>query len=222
MGIFSRFADIMASNINDLLDRAENPEKMAKQYLRQAMEDLAEVKKETASIMAEEKRCKRNLDKAQADVNKYMDLARKAVTAGNDADATVFLAEKNKAAQVLATAQTAYSAAKANADKMQQLHAKLTEDVSSLQSRLKNVQAMSAVADAQKTVARMTSKDYSGGLGKFDAMEERVRAELDESAAAMELSAAPVNEADALAEKYAGGSTGVDAELAALKAEMGL
>ena len=45
MGIFTRFADIMSANINDLLDRCEKPEKMAKQYLRQAMEDLAEVKK---------------------------------------------------------------------------------------------------------------------------------------------------------------------------------
>lgn len=44
MGILSRFADIVSSNINDLLDKAENPEKMAKQYLRQAVEDLAEVK----------------------------------------------------------------------------------------------------------------------------------------------------------------------------------
>lgn len=41
MGILSRFADIISSNINDLLDKAENPEKMAKQYLRQAVEDLA-------------------------------------------------------------------------------------------------------------------------------------------------------------------------------------
>ena len=159
MGIFARFADIMSANINDLLDRAENPEKMAKQYLRQAMEDLADVKKETASIMAEEKRCKRNYDEAAAKVKHYEDLARKAVAAGNDDDARVFLAEKSKAAQTANTAQTAYDAAKANAAKMRQLYDKLSNDVASLQSRLKNVQAMAAVADAQKTVSRMTSKD---------------------------------------------------------------
>ncbi len=222
MGIFARFADIMSANINDLLDRAENPEKMAKQYLRQAMEDLADVKKETASIMAEEKRCKRNYDEAAAKVKHYEDLARKAVAAGNDDDARVFLAEKSKAAQTANTAQTAYDAAKANAAKMRQLYDKLSNDVASLQSRLKNVQAMAAVADAQKTVSRMTSKDYGSGIGKFDQMEERIRAQLDESTAAMELSEAPVNEADALAAKYAGGGAGVDADLAALKAEMGM
>ena len=90
MGIFTRFADIMSANINDLLDRCEKPEKMAKQYLRQAMEDLAEVKKETASIMAEEKRCKRNLDEATGKVEKYATLAKKAV--GNGAQVVDALA----------------------------------------------------------------------------------------------------------------------------------
>ena len=49
-----------------------------------------------------------------------------------------------------------------------------------------------------------------------------MRSRLDESTAAMELSAAPVNEADALAAKYAAGGATVDADLAALKAEMGI
>lgn len=222
MGIVSRFADIMAANINELLDRAEDPEKMAKQYLREAMDDLADVKKETASVMAEEKRCQRNHEEAAAKVKKYEGLARQAVAAGNDNDARVFLAEKNKAAQAAQTAQLAYDAAKKNADKMRQLYTKLSNDVSELQGRLKNVQAMAAVADAQKTVARMASKDYASGIGKFDQMEERIRSQLDESTAAMELSDAPANEADALAAKYAGGGAGVDADLAALKAEMGM
>ena len=223
MGILSRFADIISSNINDLLDRAEDPEKMAKQYLIDAKKDLAEVKQETAQVMADEARCKRNVEKAQADVDKYMNLAKKAVAAGNDADATVFLNEKNKAAQILATAQTAYQAAKSNADKMLQLHNKLAQDVSSLQDRLDNVKTMSSVARAQQTVAKMTSKDYGSAMSKFDAMEERVQSQLDASSASMELNTAPVNEADALAAKYGGGAgADVSGELAALKAEMGM
>lgn len=223
MGILSRFADIVSSNINDLLDRAEDPEKMAKQYLRDAMEDLAEVKRETAAVMADEARCKRNVDKAQADVDKYMNLAKKAVAAGNDADATVFLNEKNKAAQILATAQTAYKVAANNAAKMRQLHNKLVQDVSTLQSRLDNVKAMSSVARAQETVAKMTSQDHGSALAKFDAMEEKVQAKLDASSASMELNATPVNEADALAAKYGGGAgADVSSELAALKTEMGM
>lgn len=220
MGVFQRIADVMSANINDLLDKAEDPEKMAKQYLRQALEDLSEVKANTATIIADEKQCKRNLDEANAQVKKYDGLARKAVSAGNDNDARVFLTEKNKAVKTAEAAQAAYDAAKANADKMRALYTKLNNDVSTLQSRLKNIHAMSAVADAQETVSRMTGKDYGGGLAKFDAMEDRVRQKLDASSASMELASAPANEADALAAKYGSEGSDVDSELAALKAEL--
>lgn len=220
MGVFQRIADVMSANINDLLDKAEDPEKMAKQYLRQALEDLSEVKANTATIIADEKQCKRNLDETNEQVKKYDGLARKAVTAGNDNDARVFLTEKNKAVKTAEAAKAAYDAAKANADKMRALYTKLNNDVSTLQSRLKNIHAMSAVADAQETVSRMTGKDYGGGLAKFDAMEDRVRQKLDASSASMELASAPANEADALAAKYGSEGSDVDSELAALKAEL--
>lgn len=103
---------------------------------------------------------------------------------------------------------------------MRALYTKLNNDVSTLQSRLKNIHAMSAVADAQEAVSRMTGKDYGGGLAKFDAMEDRVRQKLDASSASMELASAPANEADALAAKYGSEGSDVDSELAALKAEL--
>ena len=53
MGILKRFKDIMSSNINALLDKAEDPEKMIDQYLRDLQEDLRKVKSETATVMAE-------------------------------------------------------------------------------------------------------------------------------------------------------------------------
>ena len=56
MAILERFADIIKANINDLLDKCEDPAKMIDQYLRDLTEDLAEVKKETAAVMAEETR----------------------------------------------------------------------------------------------------------------------------------------------------------------------
>ena len=52
MGILKRFKDIMSSNINALLDKAEDPEKMIDQYLRDLQEDLRKVKSETATVMA--------------------------------------------------------------------------------------------------------------------------------------------------------------------------
>ena len=59
MGILTRFKDIMSANINALLDKCEDPEKMIDQYMRNLESDLGKVKAETASVMAEETRCKR-------------------------------------------------------------------------------------------------------------------------------------------------------------------
>ncbi|HPI16802.1 MAG TPA: PspA/IM30 family protein, partial [Mesotoga sp.] len=70
MGILERFNDIIKSNINALLDKFEDPSKMIDQYMREMIEDLAEVKKGTASVMAEETRTKRLVDENAAEVAK--------------------------------------------------------------------------------------------------------------------------------------------------------
>ena len=81
MGILSRFKDIMSSNINALLDKMEDPEKMIDQYLRNLESDLGKVKAETAAIMAEETRAKRELDECVAEVEKMQNYAQKDVLA---------------------------------------------------------------------------------------------------------------------------------------------
>ena len=82
MGIIARFRDIMEANFNALLDRAEDPEKMIDQYLRDLEEDLAKVKAETASVMAEETKAKRALDECIAEITKMQSYAERAVIAG--------------------------------------------------------------------------------------------------------------------------------------------
>ena len=83
MGILARFKDIMASNINALLDKMEDPEKMIDQYMRNLESDLGKVKSETAAVMADEKRAKRELDECQAEIDKLQSYAEKAIKAGN-------------------------------------------------------------------------------------------------------------------------------------------
>ena len=70
MGIFSRMKDIMSSNINALLDKAENPQKMIDQMLRQSREDLAEVKKETGAVMANETAARRKVEECEESIAK--------------------------------------------------------------------------------------------------------------------------------------------------------
>ena len=60
---------------------------MVDQYLREMTESLAEVREATAGVMAEEKRCKKLLDENREETEKYEELARKALAAGNEADA---------------------------------------------------------------------------------------------------------------------------------------
>ena len=84
MSILERFSTIIKANINDLLDRAEDPAKMMDQYMRQLMSDLADVKRETASVMAEESRIQRQLEEKRQESAKNADLARRALQLSND------------------------------------------------------------------------------------------------------------------------------------------
>jgi len=98
MGILTRFKDIMSANINALLDKCEDPEKMIDQYMRNLESDLGKVKAETASVMAEETRAKRELDECTEQINKMQAYAEKALKAGNESDARSFLEKKQQLA----------------------------------------------------------------------------------------------------------------------------
>ena len=89
--ILKRFGDIMSANINALLDKAEDPEKMIDQYLRDIESDLGKVKAETAAVMATETKAKRELDECTQEIDKMQRYAEKALQAGNASTAS-FLA----------------------------------------------------------------------------------------------------------------------------------
>ena len=77
MGILQRFSDIMRSNINALLDKCEDPAKMVDQMLLDLRKDLAEVKKETAAVMADEKNALRRVDDCRGEISSYEEAAKK-------------------------------------------------------------------------------------------------------------------------------------------------
>lgn len=135
MGILTRFKDIMASNVNALLDKAEDPEKMIDQYMRNLQSDLGKVKAETASVMADESRAKRELDENTAEINKMQAYAEKALQAGNEDDARKFLEKKAALSKTNETLQKTYDMAAANSAKMRQMHDKLVTDMNSLEEK---------------------------------------------------------------------------------------
>ena len=226
MGILDRFTTIVKANINELLEKAEDPAKMVDQYLVDLTESLAEVKRETAGVMAEEARTKRAADANAEEVSRMEGLAKKALQAGNEGDARIFLAKKQKLETTGAELTKAADAAKANADKMRQMHDKLVTDIEDLKSRRETIKAKMAVAKTQEKVAGFTSgaDKAENAIEAFNRMEEKADRMLDTADAMAELSAEPVDDAETLAEKYSGAanSAAVDDELARLKAEMGL
>lgn len=229
MGIISRFMDIMSANINSLLDKAEDPEKMIDQYLRNLQSDLGKVKAETASVMAEETRAKREYDAALAQVDKLQTYAERAVAAGNDSDAKTFLMNKKAAQEKAETLKTAYEAAAANAVKMRQMHDKLSADIINLNSRKEAIKAKMAVAKAQEKVNKVGSSlsGVADRLSAFDKMEAKAEKMLDEANAMAELnSSATASSLDELAARYespaaSAADAELDDELAALKAKLG-
>lgn len=227
MGILTRFKDIMASNINALLDKCEDPEKMIDQYMRNMESDLGKVKAETASVMAEQTRAKRELDECTEQIDKMQRYAEKALTAGNEADARSFLEKKQELSATQTALQNAYNAASENAKKMRQMHDKLVKDMESLESRRAAIKATVKAAKAQERINSVGSSiaGANNSMDAFAKMEAKANRMLDEANAMAQLNESQEDaDIDNLAAKYdaAPDNSAVDDELAALKAKMGL
>lgn len=227
MGIIARFKEIMEANINALLDKCEDPEKMIDQYLRDLQNDFAKVKTETASVMAEEKSAKRKLDDCEAEIAKMDEYARRAVAAGNDAEAKQFLAKKAKLVNERTALDQSYTMACENSMKMREMHDKLEADISELKSRQSMLKAKLSVAETKKKMNKLSSGiDQAGNhMAAFNKMEERVNRMMDEADAMEELNRSnETTDISSLEKKYEQQSNdaALDDELAALKAEMGM
>ena len=223
MGILSRFADIMSANVNELLDRMEDPSKMIDQQLRELREAYAEVQKETSAVMATVTARQRDVDKYKADVVRINTAAENALKAGNEADALTLISQKQQAEANLTTAQENLKVATANADKMKAMHNKLRDDINSLDARRANVKANVAMAEATERVNGLNiGNKTSAAMSKFEDMEAKAQAQLDQAMAAAELNGSSATEPDLVAQYSAGSSASAQDELAAMKARLGL
>lgn len=225
MSILGRFSDIISANVNAVIDRMEDPEKMIDQYLRDMMEDLAEVKQNTAGVMAEETRSKREVDRNEAEVNKYAELAKKALEAGSEDDARIFLSKKQEIESVGAGLATSYASAHENAVKMRQMHDKLAKDIETLRQRRSMIKGKLSVAKAQEKLNDVSDNvtRSESAMGSFKRMEDKANRMLDEANAMSELNSEPVDSAKALEEKYASQtSAAVEDELERMKKDLGM
>lgn len=224
MGILNRFSEIMKSNINALLDRAEDPAKMADQMLRNTREQFAEVKAQTAQVMADAAKANRDVANCQADISRYKKAAENALISHNEGDARKLISQKQKLEEKLTALQQTADLANDNADKMRQMYDKLADDIETLEARKDAIKAKAAAAKAQQSVNRMISglPDTNASLEAFDRMEAKANRELDAAKAEAQLNQSSSTED--LAERYAsnGSNTSVDSEMEEMKRRLGL
>ena len=225
MGMMSRFADIMKSNINAALDKAEDPSKMIDQTLRDAREDLAKVRKETAGVMAVAKDAERDYNDCVKNINEYTEAAKNALKAGNEDDARVLLGQKNLYEKNLEDLKQARDVAMANADKMREMHDKLTRDIQALEAKRSSIRAKVATAKAQAHINDVMSggDKAKASIEKFERMEDKADKMLDAAMAEADLNEGKTPSDDLLS-KYSGSHSdvAVEDELESLKKELGL
>lgn len=226
-GILERFKTIMSSNINALLEKMEDPEKMIDQYLRDMEKDLGSVKAETVAVMAQESAAKRKVAECEDEIKKMENYAKKALQAGNEADARMFLEKKESIKIKLESLEKEKMIAVENSLKMREMHDKLTSDIQKLNAKRNEIKAKIKMAKSAEKINSMTSSTgISGKMDSFNSIEEKVDRMLDEANASIELNSPKKDEVDDLMKKYDSGesesSSAVDEELERLKKEMGL
>lgn len=225
MGIISRFTEIMKSNINAQLDKCEDPAKMIDQTLRELKENFAEVKKETAGVMAAEKEADRAVQECEEQIRKYNLAAENALKANNEEDARTILSRKQPFVDNLVNLKKTQAVAKENSDKMRQMYNKLANDIQMLETKRNGIKATVAAAKTQEKMNKISSgsKRSMASLETFDRMEDKANRMLDSAMAEAELTA-DLDAGSDLVNKYASGesSSTVDDELAAMKAKLGL
>jgi phage shock protein A len=177
MGIFSRLADIINSNLTAILDRAEDPEKIIRLMIQEMEETLVEVRSTAARLIADRKETKRTLDRlaeAQAEWQRKAELALSRGREDLAKGALVERAKLERTAEVLAADVGGLDAALTrHEDDIAKLEAKLRE----ARAKQKTIQARQETATSQlKVRRRIHDKRIEDAFTRFEHMERRIDA----------------------------------------------
>ncbi len=175
MGMFSRMTDIVQANINAILDKAEDPQKVIRLIIQEMEETLVEVRSVAARSLADKKHLQRKQDKAQKQLNEWHDKAQLAVEKDREDLARAALVEKSKVqsnleqyAQEMATIEEAIG--------------KLQEDTGRLQEKLKEARSRQKALDIRQKSATVRLKVKTNAqveriddaIAKFEMYERRI------------------------------------------------
>lgn len=175
MGIFSRFKDIVTSNISSMLDKAEDPEKLIRLMLREMEETLVELKAGCAATMAEAAKARRNLDEASDEAAQWEHRAELALRAGREDMTREALAER------LQTDERVRRLTAEN-EGFEQLVHKCREDIRLLEERIaatRDRQRLLVERHGQARLRRQAREqvraaDTVDSTRRFDALDQRI------------------------------------------------
>jgi phage shock protein A len=225
MGIFSRLGTLIKSNINDLISRAEDPEKMLNQVLLDMQNSLVEAKKQVAVAIADEKRLQKQYESESEKAKEWERKAMLAVSAGNDALAKEALVRKQEHDNISTQYQQQWIGQKAAVDKLKDALRLLSNKIEEAKRKKNILIARKKRAEAQQTIARtMSGLSDTSAFDTFDRMSAKIDQIEAEAEAGSEL--AGEISGDNLEAKFAqletAGGGAADNALLELKAKMGL
>ena len=220
MGILERISMVIKSNINDLISKAEDPEKMLNQIMEDMERDHMEIKTAVAQSIATEKQLaakyKENNDQAQ----KWQQKAELAVAKGDDGLAREAPSRKGIFSQTAEGFKKQWETQKANVDQLKQRLMQLESKINEARIKKDLLIARNRQATAEEAISKTLGKmDTARSMSAFDRMEEKVMAKEASAAAYAELGGDTLEDKFRKLETESGGGV-VDDELAALKAKL--
>jgi phage shock protein A len=218
MGIFSRLADIVNSNINAILDRAEDPEKIIRLIIQEMEDTLVEVRSSAVRTIAEKKEIERRIGALEREQEEWQRRAELAVTKGREDLAKGALLAKARVVEGLSTLQH-------QRQQIEDALAKQNEDISKLQAKLADAKMREkTIAARQKTAVnriKLRTHLYDERITDAFARFEHVERALDEMEGKVE--SFDLGRKKTLVDELAGleAESGVEEELRALKERLG-
>lgn len=175
MGLFSRFKRAVKSNLNDLISKAENPEKMLDQLLLEMNEQMVESKKTVAAAIADQKRLERVITQNRGEAAEWERRAVLAVRSGNDPLAKEALLRKQEYDNAARQYQTQWEAQAGTVEGLKESLRQLQQKIEEAARRRNLLVARVKRAEAQKRIQEtMTSLSDNSAFQAFDRMAEKV------------------------------------------------
>lgn len=216
MGIFSRFTDIVNSNINSLLDKAEDPEKMVRLIIQEMEDTLVEVRSASAKTLANKKDIASQIAKYESDAADWQSKAELALSKEREDLARAALQEKKKSTEAAETLTKELAIVDAQISKLQDEIGQLQDKLADAKSRQKTIIMRQKTASSRLEVKKtLDSSKMDNAMGRFEQYERKID-DLESQVESYDLAQKSLQ--DEFAELEAGDK--VDDELAALKAKM--